>query len=198
MQALRLLQDESISKPKVLGLALLSYVQAGPRWYFAKLRLMVDHRVEDALPSVSAPALVIRGEDDHIAPRGWAQEVSRLLPAGRYIEVPHRGHETMVTAGEYVARLVDAHARGEAVGIDVHVPAAPEPLSLAARLAWWAADYAYAVCDSWRCSRRRGRRSDAAGPRRPAGGRDRPNCPRSCCCRASTSTGRSCVRSATR
>lgn len=144
MQALRLLQDESISKPKVLGLALLSYVQAGPRWYFAKLRLMVDHRVEDALPHVSAAALVIRGADDHISPRGWAQEVAQLLPRGRYVEVPHRGHETMVTAGEYVAALVDAHARGEAVGIDVRVPAEPEPLSLVARLAWWAADYAYA------------------------------------------------------
>ena len=145
MQALRLLQDESMTKPKVVGLAVFTYLQAGPRWYFSKLAQMLDHRIEETLPDVAQPTLVIRGEDDRIAPRPWAQEVARLLPRGRYVEVPHRGHETMVTAGDQVAKLIEAHARDEPVGIEVRTPAEPDPPSLVARAVWWAGDYVYAA-----------------------------------------------------
>lgn len=61
MQALRLLQDVSLSNPKVMRLGLMYYAMAGPRWYFKKLGLMLEHRIEDALPRVSARTLVIRG-----------------------------------------------------------------------------------------------------------------------------------------
>jgi len=122
-----------------------SYLQAGPRWYFKKLEQMLDHRIETTLPDVAQPVLVIRGEHDRIAPRGWAQEVARLLPRGRYVEVPDRGHETMVTAGEQVAKLIAAHARDEPVGVEIRTPAEPAPSSRIARALWWAGDYIYAA-----------------------------------------------------
>lgn len=145
MQAFRLMQDPSLAQPKVVALGLLSYLQAGPRWYFAKLRQMLDHRVEVILPRVTVPTLVIRGEHDRLSPRGWAQEVARLVPNGRYAEIPDRGHETMVTAGGRVAELVVAHARDDAVGERIAMPAEPAPPSRAAKAAWWARDYVYAA-----------------------------------------------------
>jgi len=144
MQALRLLQDESITKPKVMGLAVFTYLQAGPRWYFAKLGQMLDHHLEETLPDVARPTLVIRGEDDRISPRAWAQEVARLVPHARYVEVPGRGHETMVTAGEQVAMLVAAHAHGDRVGDEVRTPAEPDLPPAIVRGWWWATDYVYA------------------------------------------------------
>jgi pimeloyl-ACP methyl ester carboxylesterase len=161
-QALRFIQDMSMSHPKVLAVGLKLYAEAGPAWWTANLRPMIDHRMEQVLPRVTAPALVIRAEHDSIIPRYWAREAARLLPAGRYVEVPGRGHETMVTAGPQVADLIARHTRGEAVG-EV-VPAADsataardsavdEPLEGTAAgtsapgiagLWWWARDYAYA------------------------------------------------------
>jgi pimeloyl-ACP methyl ester carboxylesterase len=144
MQGVRLLEDPSLTRPKVVALGIRSYLQAGPRWYFRKLRRMLDHRIELVLPDVAAPALVVRGEHDRLAPRAWAEQVARMLPHGRYVEVADRGHETMVTAGEHVAELIERHARGEPVGHEVERVSEPRELSAIARGWWWARDYVYA------------------------------------------------------
>lgn len=147
VQGVRLLGDPSLTHPKVVVLAIRSYLQAGPRWYFKKLGQMLAHRIELVLPDVAAPALVVRGEHDRLAPRPWAEEVALILPHGRYVEVPDRGHETMVTAGGRVAELIAAHARGEAVGREIERVSLPEEPSRIERAWWWAGDYAYA---GWR------------------------------------------------
>ncbi|MDQ4071078.1 MAG: SDR family NAD(P)-dependent oxidoreductase [Actinomycetota bacterium] len=49
-------------------------------------------RVEDKLPFVAAPTVIVRGTRDPIVPQAWAEEVARLLPRGelRVLEgVPH-------------------------------------------------------------------------------------------------------------
>lgn len=144
MQGARLLEDPSLARPKVVALGIRSYLQAGPRWYFRKLRRMLDHRIELVLPEIAAPTLVVRGEHDRLAPRGWAEQVARMVQRGRYVEVADRGHETMVTAGERVAELVERHARGEHVGHEVERVSEPQELSALARGWWWARDYVYA------------------------------------------------------
>ncbi|MGR0218950.1 alpha/beta fold hydrolase [Agromyces sp. ZXT2-6] len=147
IQGVRLLGDPSLTRPKVVALAVRSYLQAGPRWYFKKLGQMLDHRIELVLPDVAAPTLVIRGEHDHLAPRPWAEQVAMMLPHGRYVEVPDRGHETMVTAGDRVADLIARHARGEVVGREIDRVSEPAPPSPLERGWWWAGDYVYA---GWR------------------------------------------------
>lgn len=144
VQGIRLLGDPSLTRPKVVALGIHSYLQAGPRWYFKKLGQMLDHRIELVLPDVAAPTLVVRGEHDHLAPRPWAEQVALMLPHGRYVEVPDRGHETMVTAGDRVADLIVRHARGEAVGREVERTSPPEDPSPIERGWWWAGDYVYA------------------------------------------------------
>lgn len=152
-QALRLLQDLSLTHPKVLGLGVVSYAKAGVSWYLESLPPVIEHRVELTLPNVAARTLVIRGERDRLVPREWAERVASLVGDGRYAEVPGRGHETMITAGARVANLIAAHARGEAVGRVVGpadgavvVPARRRP-PLAKIIRWWALDYLYA---GWR------------------------------------------------
>ncbi|RXZ73302.1 alpha/beta fold hydrolase [Agromyces albus] len=159
-QTLRFLQDIAVLNPKVIALGLTAYAKAGPRWYAANLRPMLEHRMEQTLPLVQAETLVIRGETDKVVPRYWAAEVAALVPKGRVAEVPGRGHETMVTENLRVAELIVRHARGEQVGRFVAMPAQPlraERMNRLSALGWWVRDYAYAA----------GRQLALVGARRP-------------------------------
>ena len=84
-QTERFLQDIVLVSPKVARTrGSPSYAKAGPRWYVANLRPMLEHRIERVLPEIAAPTLVIRGEHDRIVPRYWAEE-SRRARADRAI-----------------------------------------------------------------------------------------------------------------
>jgi pimeloyl-ACP methyl ester carboxylesterase len=147
-QILRFLQDIAILNPKALVEGLAAYTQAGPRWFVANLRPMLEHRIERALPLVEADTLVIRGEHDRLVPRYWAEEMAALTPKGRFVEVPGRGHDTMVVGGREVGEMVARHARGEAVGRAVTQPREPlkaERMNRLDALGWLARDYAYAI-----------------------------------------------------
>ncbi len=112
-QAWRMLQDLIDEDPRVIWLGALQYIKTGPRWFFRKLRVMLDHRVEQTLPEVRADALVLRGANDRVCPHDWVTEVTRLLPRAHMREIPERGHEAMITKPDPVARMILAHARGE-------------------------------------------------------------------------------------
>ncbi|MFD4422393.1 alpha/beta fold hydrolase [Agromyces sp. NPDC058484] len=160
-QSLRFLQDIALVNPRALAVGLTAYLQVRPRWLIANLRPMLEHRIELALPRITAETLVIRGEDDRVVPRYWGEEMAALTPRGRFAEVPGRGHEAMLVTGLRVGELVAAHARGEAVGRAVAQPTPlPPPAERMNRLSaagWWARDYAYAV----------GRQFAVFGARRP-------------------------------
>ncbi len=146
-QTLRFLQDMAVVDPRVLAIGAALYTEAGPRWYAANLRPMIDHRIEAALPLISADTLVIRGEKDKVTPRYWGEEIAALAPHGRLCEVPGRGHDTIITAARQVAELIVRHAAGEPVGRAVTTPAEPlkaVQMNRLSALGWWARDYAYA------------------------------------------------------
>ena len=56
------------------------------------LRVMVDDRIEDKLPRVTCPALVVRGGRDRVVPSAWARRVADLLPRGELVVVPGYAH----------------------------------------------------------------------------------------------------------
>lgn len=68
------------------------YRTAGPRPVVAAFRAALDDRIEEVLPRVQAPALVVRGEHDRMVPQEWAEEVVRLLPRGRLSTWPGAAH----------------------------------------------------------------------------------------------------------
>jgi 2-hydroxy-6-oxonona-2,4-dienedioate hydrolase len=48
--------------------------------------------LEDDLPRVRCPTLVVRGQLDPIVTQTWAEEITRLLPDGRLVVLPGAGH----------------------------------------------------------------------------------------------------------
>ncbi|MDQ0894226.1 alpha/beta hydrolase [Agromyces ramosus] len=147
-QSLRFLQDVAVINPKVAAVGLAQYSEAGPKWFVANLRPMIEHRLERVLPQIAADTLVIRGEHDRIVPRYWAEEIAALVPKGRYVEVPGHGHDTMLAGVREVGELIARHAHGRPAGRVVSQPAEPMKamqLSWPSALGFWALDYVYAV-----------------------------------------------------
>lgn len=61
------------------------YWECGPRRLINTFGYALQHRMEDDLPRMRCPTLVVRGEIDPIIPQRWAEEVERLLPDGRLV-----------------------------------------------------------------------------------------------------------------
>lgn len=105
-QSLRMLQDSTNNSPLVAMKSLTAYARTGPGWFAKKLGPTISHRIEDCLPKITAPTLVLRGENDRMVPRSWAREVTDLLQQGTLQEIADRGHEALISSGEPVARLI--------------------------------------------------------------------------------------------
>jgi alpha-beta hydrolase superfamily lysophospholipase len=65
---------------------------AGLKRALFTLREVLNDRIEDKLPHLQMPVLVVRGEKDAICPEQWAGEVVRLLPHGALQVIPGGGH----------------------------------------------------------------------------------------------------------
>ncbi|WP_214465380.1 alpha/beta fold hydrolase [Microbacterium flavescens] len=103
----RLLRDIAVESPKVIALGAREYVRAGPNTG-TKFRAMLVHRPEDVLAAVTAPTLVLRGENDLVAPRDWCERIVGAMPDARLAHVPGRGHETMIRDAAPAAALITA------------------------------------------------------------------------------------------
>jgi 2-hydroxy-6-oxonona-2,4-dienedioate hydrolase len=78
--------------PSVFPVMARDLLDVGPLQAARLLGVMLRDHPEDKLPVVRQPALVVRGEHDHVAPADWARYVARLLPDGRMTQIPSQGH----------------------------------------------------------------------------------------------------------
>ncbi len=68
------------------------YAKFGLRRSLRTFRFAVRDRIEDKLPLVRVPTLVVRGERDPIGSQRWAEGVTQLLPSGRLSVIPGAPH----------------------------------------------------------------------------------------------------------
>jgi 2-hydroxy-6-oxonona-2,4-dienedioate hydrolase len=68
------------------------YMICGVRRFVQTFRYMLEDRIEDKLPKVRHPCLVVRGTRDRIVSQEWAEEAARLLPSGGLTIVPGAAH----------------------------------------------------------------------------------------------------------
>jgi len=104
-QAARLLRDTRHEPARVNALIVADYARCGPRRYLATLPHMLRYRIDERLPLVGEPVLVVRGERDRIAPTSWVRRLAGLAPRGSAHEVPGAGHVVMYTEPERVSAL---------------------------------------------------------------------------------------------
>ena len=110
-QAARLALDGTREPLSLLPIMLLDYLSAGLRRSFATFQYALEDPIEEKLPRVRVPTLVVRGERDPIVPQRWAEGVARLLPEGRLVVVPGAAHTMNYGGPSELARVVRAFVR---------------------------------------------------------------------------------------
>ncbi|WP_309123767.1 alpha/beta hydrolase [Arthrobacter sp.] len=111
-QALRLAQDTLREPPAVNWMVFTDYLRSIVP-YLRTLPAMVSHRLEDALPRVACPVVLMRGERDPIVPTDWLQRLAAANPNSVIVEVPDVPHILMFSRPAETARGLltgDPHA----------------------------------------------------------------------------------------
>jgi pimeloyl-ACP methyl ester carboxylesterase len=95
-QLLRVVADVPREPLKLALLVARDYLRAGPRRLLTTLGHALADRVEEKLPRVGAPTLVVCGARDTVVTVGWASEVARLVG----IELPGAPGATLQCVGD--------------------------------------------------------------------------------------------------
>ncbi|HEU5018975.1 MAG TPA: alpha/beta hydrolase [Pseudolabrys sp.] len=105
-QYIRWRQNGRYNPPSLDPVTWDEYKKSG---YFRVLRTFqysLDDHIEDQLPHIQAPTLVVRGEYDPICPDGWARELASLLPKGQFVQLSGVAHTLCYTAPHQLSAAV--------------------------------------------------------------------------------------------
>jgi pimeloyl-ACP methyl ester carboxylesterase len=111
-QMWRLLVDTTREPPSLIAIEGLDLIRAGVVRSWKTFRYALDDPIEERLPKVRVPALIVHGSRDRISPRHWAEEVARLLPDGRLVFLPGTPHAANYSAPAEFARAIRTFLAG--------------------------------------------------------------------------------------
>lgn len=114
LQALDLQRDGFVEGARMNTVLATDYLRS-VRQYVHQVGPMLRYRLEDTVPQVEQPVLVVRGDRDPIARRDWARTVAAAAPRGRFVELagPHHVQERQPVAfAQLVGDLVHVEDTG--------------------------------------------------------------------------------------
>ena len=100
------LRDAAREPRSLLSLAARDDAVVGVRALLATARSALADRIEQRLPLILQPAVVVRGENDGFVGERWAESAAALLPRGRLVVVPGEPHAVHYTRPDLIARIV--------------------------------------------------------------------------------------------
>jgi pimeloyl-ACP methyl ester carboxylesterase len=116
------LRDAAREPLSLIALTTRDDASVGIRRLLATARVVLEDRIEERLPLVGQPTVVVYGENDGFIGREWAERVATLLPRGRLVVIPREAHAVHYTRPELIAGIVTdllaeegEHRRGELV-----------------------------------------------------------------------------------
>jgi 2-hydroxy-6-oxonona-2,4-dienedioate hydrolase len=105
-QLLRWVDNSRRESPSQALISARAYWSCGVRRLLKTFRYALEDHIEEKLPQVRVPTLVVRGSRDPIVPQRWAEEAARLLPEGRLVVIPGMPHTLVYDAPRELARVV--------------------------------------------------------------------------------------------
>jgi pimeloyl-ACP methyl ester carboxylesterase len=112
------------------GLDPISFADYRRSGYLRVLRTFqhsLDDHIEDHLPRIAAPTLIVRGECDPICRGDWARELAKMAPNGSFVEIPGVAHTLVYTSPVELANVTRAFLGEES----------PCPDRFSAGASWW-------------------------------------------------------------
>ena len=105
-QIVRWRQNGAREPSSLTPIVLHDYWDCGLSGLFQTFRFALQDRIEEKLPQIEVPALVVRGGRDPMCPQHWAEWVARLLPQGRLKVIPGGPHTLVYTMPLELVRVV--------------------------------------------------------------------------------------------
>jgi 2-hydroxy-6-oxonona-2,4-dienedioate hydrolase len=105
-QLVAALRDSAREPFALLTLAARDNAAAGIRTLLATFRSALTDRIEERLPLIDQPTVVVRGELDGFVGAAWAEQAAALLPRGRLLVVPGEAHAVHYTRPDLVAEIM--------------------------------------------------------------------------------------------
>jgi pimeloyl-ACP methyl ester carboxylesterase len=109
---LRLLLDVPRERVSLGFIALLDYLRAGFGRTAMTFGYAIQDKLEERLPGVRQPTLVVRGQHDPVVPQRWAEEVSEHLPAGQLVVIEGASHAVNHHSPDELTRVVLEFLKG--------------------------------------------------------------------------------------
>ncbi len=102
-QALTLAVNNALEKPTLNAIQFTDMLRCGPRWYFAELAVAMNYPLEERLPLVEQPVLLMRGTRDLVAGSAWSRTLADAAVDGELAEVEGAFHGVHHSAAGTVA-----------------------------------------------------------------------------------------------
>jgi pimeloyl-ACP methyl ester carboxylesterase len=93
-QAGLLLVDATRERPSLIWTVATDGLLTTRRAVYSYIRAALAHRLEQRLPLVRQPVLIVRGGRDPMVSQAWVETLERRTPAARLVVLPGAGHGT--------------------------------------------------------------------------------------------------------
>ena len=100
------LRDAAREPRSLLAVAARDEALFGVSALLATARSALADRIEQRLPLIVQPTVVVRGEDDGFVGQRWAETATALLPRSRLVVVPGEPHAVHFTRPDLIAGIV--------------------------------------------------------------------------------------------
>lgn len=117
----RLLVSSVFERPSLIPQVIKDYLRIGLR-IVPEMRAMLAYPIEEKLPQLRVPAMLMRGERDAIVPQAWLDEAAVLLRAAPAVVLGRWSHAVHYSAAAGVTQAIRPFLVGEAPGMEQLAP----------------------------------------------------------------------------